>query len=753
MRFGAVNFVKDMAECLRLCNDKLGAYSRDRTNGSTLVVAQGALGADSRQWRRSMAALQEFPLLLMPFNSEDGMYPALGWQVFLSARMIQRFLLLPQFFLDRLHSSRFSEIPVCNLGRDAPTTMIDVLFARQLRHNRHLLWASETNFPDIGGAEADEHLSSWNDALSEPVISESGVYRSICVEFAVESMDICSILSSGLLDAEGLTAAAPPGGSEGGGYSDASSSRAFNLLKALITKWYDDAVYRDDPIADNLLQSKSLYRYLCGYGNSLLSDPSLHRVVYGLMTRLFKRLVADLKKLGAKIVYADFHKIVVHTKRHDLAAAREYARYVIDTLLTKDLYQYLDGHIVEKNYWQQLLWTGPDNWAGIAAEAPQAPADAFSKETGDPLADSYTTYDSIYEDGEAEQAVQSGGEGGGDSTIAPKQQTKSGGELDWMYDEDQEHRAEEEEEEEEEHREEEEAEEEDPYFKFQWHLARTLSEEGSQWFNCFVRSFLFQYKKKRQQLCDRRDVRLLALQSCGSMAEGSDAGLQGDEEIDASVGEYMRKLMGTIGNKLLDVIDQMAENEGHSGGLMKQAMTTHILDFIKAVTHVFALDASLTDEVAALRRMLLAQVHVKEFSDDGVYKDTKESFVLNDVICNFCGATRNLDLLRDEVLLKADVEDRWKCEKCNHLLDTQEIEQRLVDESERLSTSYQLQDLRCSASNATVVRVCAATSNMCAPLKMNLGPADIRSKLELILKIARMQNFEYLEYIVQSLME
>lgn len=246
----------------------------------------------------------------------------------------------------------------------------------------------------------------------------------------------------------------------------------------------------------------------------------------------------------------------------------------------------------------------------------------------------------------------------------------------------------------------------------------------------------------------------MELQLCGSIAEGSNAGLQGDDEIDASINEYMRKLVvRNIGNELLKVIDDMALHEGHSGGTMKQAMTTHILDFIKAVTHVFALDANLADDVATLRRMLLAQVHVKEFSDDGVYKDTNESYVLNDVICNFCGVTKNLDLLRDETLMHASSDDKWKCEKCDHLLDTQEIEQRLVGEGERLSTSYLLQDMRCGASNTMVVRLCAATSDMCAPLKMIVGPADIRRKLEIMLKIARMQNFEYLEYIVQTLMD
>jgi Domain of unknown function (DUF1744) len=36
-------------------------------------------------------------------------------------------------FEDRLACSRFAQVPLCNLGRDALTTMTDVLFGRTLQ--------------------------------------------------------------------------------------------------------------------------------------------------------------------------------------------------------------------------------------------------------------------------------------------------------------------------------------------------------------------------------------------------------------------------------------------------------------------------------------------------------------------------------------------------------------------------------------------------------------------------------------------
>ena len=67
-------------------------------------------------------------------------------------------------------------------------------------------------------------------------------------------------------------------------------------------------------IADSILTA--VYRYLCGYGSGLLSDPLLHRVIYGLMTKLFQKLVGGLRRLGTKVVYADFGRIIISTDKH-----------------------------------------------------------------------------------------------------------------------------------------------------------------------------------------------------------------------------------------------------------------------------------------------------------------------------------------------------------------------------------------------------------------------------------------------------
>lgn len=56
--------------------------------------------------------------------------------MFVANRMVQRFLLFPLWLEDRLQCARHAHIPLCNLGMNAPSTMTDVMFARQLQHNR-----------------------------------------------------------------------------------------------------------------------------------------------------------------------------------------------------------------------------------------------------------------------------------------------------------------------------------------------------------------------------------------------------------------------------------------------------------------------------------------------------------------------------------------------------------------------------------------------------------------------------------------
>ncbi len=286
-------FAATAADAFRMCNEKLTAYQRER-HGPTLAVVQGG-ALDSRDWRYHVPMLHEYPVAVAPSIGNDDVFPAVGWQQFTCSRLVQRFLIFPSWFADRLHSARHALVPVCNLGPDALTTIIDVVYSRQLVHNRHLLWCSEgNNTPDIGdsancvgsaGAELDDL------GATDVLVSHSGVFRDVCIELDLYGLAVCSIMSSGELDAEGFTAlnvstgpeqksgvGAPESDAEAAGAddhalksgssqppagtavasSDASCARAFNILKALVAKCLEEVERRGDVISDAVLNS--LYR-------------------------------------------------------------------------------------------------------------------------------------------------------------------------------------------------------------------------------------------------------------------------------------------------------------------------------------------------------------------------------------------------------------------------------------------------------------------------------------------------------------
>ena len=395
-----VKFITSMTtsveDALRLCQERLGAYQRER-RGPTIVVVQGSCGSEHRSWRRAIPILQEFPIAAMPPNSTDDKYPApIYWQNFVAERLVQRYRHFNDWLEDRLHSARFAHVPVANLGIDAITTMTDVLVARRLESGRHLLWASENQLPDLGGAEQDFY-SVWSDPLSEPILNVPGAYRSISVEIDVFGLAVSAIMASSSLDGIGGAVLSDALGETlfGDGVAckkdvvndvsksllvgdntaaaDASCARAFLVLKAMVSEWIH--MVSVDQGSNSLADASliHLYRYLCDFGgNSLMNDPALHRIVYGLMSKLFKRLVHELRSLGADIVFANFHTLIIHTKKHTLDAAEEYIEFLTATVKAKEIFNHL--HLGTKRVWEELLWLERENWGGLEmrSESPSA---------------------------------------------------------------------------------------------------------------------------------------------------------------------------------------------------------------------------------------------------------------------------------------------------------------------------------------------------------------------------------------------
>lgn len=68
----------------------------------------------------------------------------------------------------------------------------------------------------------------------------------------------------------------------------------------------------------------------------------------------FLQLIAEFKRLGSTIIFANFNKIVICTKKKSLEDAIFYVRYVVQNITNKELFHSLQ--ISLGPCWEYLMW-------------------------------------------------------------------------------------------------------------------------------------------------------------------------------------------------------------------------------------------------------------------------------------------------------------------------------------------------------------------------------------------------------------
>jgi DNA polymerase epsilon subunit 1 len=136
-------------------------------------------------------------------------------------------------------------------------------------------------------------------------------------------------------------------------------ARAFRVLKNLVFEISADTV--DFPQATPLVDS--VYRWITS-PQSRLYDPALHKLVQKLIKKVFLQLLAEMKRLGARLVYASFNKLIIATDKHRDKDAKEYFNFIKKTIIQKrELFQYL--HMEPVNYWEVLLFKDVQNYVAV----------------------------------------------------------------------------------------------------------------------------------------------------------------------------------------------------------------------------------------------------------------------------------------------------------------------------------------------------------------------------------------------------
>eukprot|EP01039_Chlorochromonas_danica_P000441 gene441-475_t len=839
----STSFVGTLDDALRAANEKVEDYHRQRP-GPTIVVAQGgnhgpvaslntSLAMSQREWRQFLPALHDFPLAVMPANTLDELFPAVGWPLFAAERMIQRYQIHFRWFKDRLRCASYAQIPICNLTNDAPTTILDVAFGRLLQTSRHLLWASgRPNNPDLGqGAALHQDLwQIWAEPLQEPRVNNPGVYRSACIELDLYGLAVCAIIVSSDLDADGLLFSSNGTTTNGSGGmfdnkapvlatsilgSESSCGKAFNVLKALVMRCVEE-VRRGDHLADKLLTA--IYRYLCGYGNGLLSDPLLHRVIYTLMCRLFWKLMRSLRELGVQIVFADFNRIIIATNRKTIAEAEEYVAFILEAVGNQEVFGYLQ--ITKKQRWEQLLWLESENFTALSfasdvvhatEENDNVMTDVDNEKEDDEahehkeghnpsgkheeeeehemlgeevshqshgsfnlaeikksIAMAQTSRSRYFEDGDdeglsdpsvSEEELDDEDADENDVAFRRTNEMRKYGSINELLDSFEEnnydqpltilgkrH---------EEPKEEEEEDLVDPRILQQWSLASNWSEAAVIYFQFIVGEFLYQYESViqpilNQQIGEHDPAKAFLSSNPDAPLPSLGHALEEEEEeaLEARAQEQVTiYIESSLTPHMLEVVDELCQIH------LAENARSQALDLVKAVCHLLSLEKSSAVAVRDMRRLLLVQLQVPEFSQDSEFHLQEDSYVLRDVICSYCSMCRDFDLLRDRSLLqRRSLEEAWKCPYCQSAINMEEVEIRLLQVCDQLLSRFLLQDFRCPKTNQVGQRLCATQSNLCLDYMMDYTVEEAKKDFKALRDVAILHHFPDLLQAVQDIL-
>ncbi|KAJ8101542.1 hypothetical protein POJ06DRAFT_195900 [Lipomyces tetrasporus] len=338
----------------------------DSNNQAILAI----LSPRPKHIERDFTVVRDMPVLNFSPSSADSSLPALGWQLPLARRIVLHYLGLGGQIAQLLNMARYSDIPVGNLRNGDVRFVIDVQYARRLQEANVVLWWSPTPYADHGGKEKDQSMLTAEN-MEMPLFNNPSSYESVCVELSVKNLAINTVLTSSLInemegsDTANLSVTGTGALTENASLSfmeNASSAPAIAVLRDLMKQWWEEAV-KDNRNADVMVNN---FVHWVSSAESFLYDPVLQYHVRNLSRKAFLQLLAEFRRVGSRIVFAEQDRIVIQTSKVNVGNAYAYAQYIVKSIRAKPLFNFLDIEI--EQYWDYLLWMDDVNYGGFACK-------------------------------------------------------------------------------------------------------------------------------------------------------------------------------------------------------------------------------------------------------------------------------------------------------------------------------------------------------------------------------------------------
>ncbi|KAI0001143.1 hypothetical protein BJV77DRAFT_958771 [Russula vinacea] len=332
---------------------------------------------DHVYFSRSVPRLTRFPVLSMSKARAPHSLDVFPWQTNVAQKLCQRYLSLGPW-IDRMTAlAEYYDMPIGHIDGDQPLLLSDVVFARRLVGQDMVLWWSPSGRPDLGGLEDD---SRPTEELPNTEFITPGCYSNVCLEVSVRNLSVNSILHAmavNELEGSGGTTAFDSVShtieelADGEVQRDLTlgesnvSTQTFGIIKSMVKAWLLDKV-RYGFESPATLAIDHFWRWISSKASHMY-DPSIHRFVHSLMRKTFIQLLAEFKRLGSQVIYADFSRLLLVTSKPP-GTAHAYATYITTAVTSNELFQHM--YLNTERFYDFLLFMDQANAGGIVCEDP-----------------------------------------------------------------------------------------------------------------------------------------------------------------------------------------------------------------------------------------------------------------------------------------------------------------------------------------------------------------------------------------------
>ena len=329
----------------------------------------------------AMPKLSKFPILTMSKAKGPHSLDVFPWHTHVAQKMLNRYLTVGPW-LDRLILlANYYDVPIGHIDGDQPLLLSDISFARRLSQQDMVLWWSTGDHPDLGGVEDDRRPI---EELPNTEFVSPGCYSNVCLEVTVRNLAVNSVLHSVMvneLEGSGGATAFDSVSHTLDEYATGETQRdltlgessvsaqTFSILKSMVKTWLLDKIQGNSDSAATLAVDH-FWRWVSSSASHMF-DPSIHRFIHGLMRKTFIQMLAEFKRLGSHIVYADFSRILLATSKPP-GTAHAYANYITSAVTSNELFQHI--YLNTGRFYDFLIFMDQANMGGVVCEDPLAVA-------------------------------------------------------------------------------------------------------------------------------------------------------------------------------------------------------------------------------------------------------------------------------------------------------------------------------------------------------------------------------------------